>query len=59
LATKWAPYDDIVFLGSAEVFALEYGDWSGHVFDIEADVEWNAFENVGFGIGYVDLGIHG
>lgn len=61
VGTKWVVSEDVIVLGSAELFALDYGDWSGHAFDIEGDIEWNAFENVGFGLGlnYVDMGIEG
>jgi len=37
---------------SAEIFSLSYDDYSGHLTDVMVAVEYNMFENIGFGVGY-------
>jgi len=52
---KWS------FRGSAEIFAFEYGDYSGSLYDIYAGVDYQIFEHTAIGIGFnrvsLDVGV--
>lgn len=52
-AEKWS------LRGSAEVFAIEYGDYSGSLYDIYAGVDYQLFEHmaVGLGVNSVNLDV--
>lgn len=49
------------FRGSAEVFAIEYGDYTGSLYDIYAGVDYQLFEHVALGVGFnsvqLDVGV--
>ena len=53
LAEKWS------LRGSAEIFAIEYGDFSGSLYDLYAGVDYQLFERmaVGLGINSVNLNV--
>jgi hypothetical protein len=38
--------------GSAEIFAFEYGDFSGSLHDLYAGLDYQLFENTALGVGY-------
>lgn len=38
--------------GSAEFLAVDYGDYSGNLYDMYAGVDYQLFENVAVGLGY-------
>jgi len=42
---KWS------FRGSAEIFAVDYGDYSGSLYDIYAGIDYQLFENMALGLG--------
>lgn len=50
---KWS------FRGSAEIFAIEYGDYSGTLYDVYAGLDYQLFEHaaIGVGINSVDIGV--
>jgi hypothetical protein len=45
LSDKWS------LRGSAEFFAIEYGDYSGSLYDVFAGVDYQLFENMALGVG--------
>ncbi len=53
LAEKWS------LRGSAEIFAIEYGDFSGSLYDVYAGVDYQLFERmaVGLGVNSVNLNV--
>ena len=55
LADKWA------FRGSAEFFAVEYGDYSGSLYDIYAGLDYQLLDNMAVGLGFnsvkLDVGV--
>lgn len=52
LRGTWRFTDEWLLRASAEIFALEYDNIKGSLTDIKLAVEYNAFENIGFGLGY-------
>ena len=44
--------DQWTLRGSAEFFAVDYGDYSGNLYDMYAGVDYQLFENVAVGLGY-------
>jgi hypothetical protein len=45
-AEKWS------LRGSAEIFAFDYGDFSGSLHDMYAGLDYQAFQNVAIGVGF-------
>jgi hypothetical protein len=45
LAEKWS------LRGSAEIFAIEYGDFSGSLYDVYAGLDYQLFERLALGLG--------
>jgi len=54
---QFALTDDWAVAGRMDVFRLEYDPYAGHVFSIGLDAVWQAWRNVGFGLGWRSLEI--
>lgn len=61
LRGEYALSDKFTFRGSAEVFALEYEEYDGSLYDIYAGVDYQLFEHTAIGLGLnsvqLDIGI--
>ena len=55
LSDKWS------LRGSAEIFAIEYGDYTGSLYDVYAGMDYQLFEHIAIGLGVnsvkIDVGV--